>query len=142
MVLNPQEEGLRETVVTREGEERHFEAGAALRQSSLWRDALRRFTHNRAALIAMIEAADFFAGAWPSEPSVWDAIALKCSDKVRARVLAGKIKGGPPPRFAIITCESVEDAEALQEKYKRSNVPIPKRVVSRHFYARPRPRTK
>jgi oligopeptide transport system permease protein len=54
MVLNPQEEALRETVVAREGEERRFEAGAALRQSSLWRDALRRFTHNRAALIAMV----------------------------------------------------------------------------------------
>jgi oligopeptide transport system permease protein len=54
MVLNPQEEALRETVVGREGEERRFEAGAALRQSSLWRDALRRFTHNRAALIAMV----------------------------------------------------------------------------------------
>ena len=54
MVLNPQEESLRETVVSRESEELRFEAGAALRQSSLWRDALRRFTHNRGALIAMV----------------------------------------------------------------------------------------
>jgi oligopeptide transport system permease protein len=54
VVLNPQEESLRETVRARETEGDRFEAGAALRQSSLWRDALRRFTHNRAALIAMI----------------------------------------------------------------------------------------
>jgi oligopeptide transport system permease protein len=54
MVLNPQEESLRETVVSRETEETRFEAGAALRQSSLWRDAFRRFRHNRAAVIALI----------------------------------------------------------------------------------------
>ena len=54
MVLNPQEEAFRETVGGREEDERRFEAGAALRQSSLWRDALRRFTHNRAALVAMV----------------------------------------------------------------------------------------
>jgi oligopeptide transport system permease protein len=54
MVLNPQEESLRENVVTREVSGDRYEAGAALRQSSLWRDAMRRFTHNRAALIAMI----------------------------------------------------------------------------------------
>ena len=54
MVLNPQEEGLRETVLTRESEGQSFEAGAAIRQASLWRDALRRFTHNRGALVAMI----------------------------------------------------------------------------------------
>src|SRR3954464_2840907 len=57
MVMNPQEEALRETVVAREGENeagRHFAAGEVLRQSSLWRDALRRFTHNRGALIAMV----------------------------------------------------------------------------------------
>jgi oligopeptide transport system permease protein len=54
MVLNPQEESLRETVVSRETEETRFEAGAALRQSSLWRDAFRRFRHHRAAVIALI----------------------------------------------------------------------------------------
>src|SRR3954468_5766252 len=57
MVMNPQEEALRETVVAREVENeagRHFAAGEVLRQSSLWRDALRRFTHNRGALIAMV----------------------------------------------------------------------------------------
>jgi oligopeptide transport system permease protein len=54
MVVNPEEESLRATVVTREAGEERFEAGAALRQSSLWRDALRRFTHNRAAFVAMI----------------------------------------------------------------------------------------
>src|SRR3954452_3530826 len=57
MVMNPQEEALRETVVAREVENeagRRFADGEVLRQSSLWRDALRRFTHNRAALIAMV----------------------------------------------------------------------------------------
>jgi oligopeptide transport system permease protein len=57
MVLNPQQEDLRETVVGREvanEDNRHYAAGEVLRQSSLWRDALRRFTHNRAALIAMV----------------------------------------------------------------------------------------
>jgi oligopeptide transport system permease protein len=54
VVLNPQEETLRETTVARESEEHRFEAGAAIQQASLWRDALRRFTHNRGALIAMV----------------------------------------------------------------------------------------
>jgi oligopeptide transport system permease protein len=57
MVMNPQEEALRETVIAREVENeagRHFADGEVLRQSSLWRDALRRFTHNRGALIAMV----------------------------------------------------------------------------------------
>ena len=54
MVLNPQEETLRETTVAHESEEHRFEAGAAIQQASLWRDAFRRFTHNRGALIAMI----------------------------------------------------------------------------------------
>jgi oligopeptide transport system permease protein len=53
MVLNPQEVEVTGELA-REGDDKHFEAGAALRQSSLWRDALRRFTHNRAALIAMV----------------------------------------------------------------------------------------
>jgi oligopeptide transport system permease protein len=55
--MNPQEEALRVTVVAREVENeagRHFAAGEVLRQSSLWRDAVRRFTHNRGALIAMV----------------------------------------------------------------------------------------
>ncbi len=54
MVVNPDEESLRETVVTREADDERYEAGAALRQASLWRDALRRFMHNRAAFIAMV----------------------------------------------------------------------------------------
>jgi oligopeptide transport system permease protein len=54
MVLNPQEETLRETSIAREAEEQRFEAGAAIQQTSLWRDAVRRFTHNRGALIAMV----------------------------------------------------------------------------------------
>ena len=57
MVMNPQEEALRETVIAREVENetgRRYEAGEVLRQSSLWRDAVRRFMHNRAALIAMV----------------------------------------------------------------------------------------
>jgi oligopeptide transport system permease protein len=57
MVMNPQEEALRETVIAREVENeagRRFADGEVLRQSSLWRDAVRRFTHNRAALIAMV----------------------------------------------------------------------------------------
>jgi oligopeptide transport system permease protein len=54
MVLNPQNEELRELTVSREREEGTFEAGAAINQTSLWRDAARRFAHNRAALIAMV----------------------------------------------------------------------------------------
>ena len=54
MVLNPQEEGLRETVLAREADGSRYEAGAALRQASLWRDAGRRFRHNRGALVAMV----------------------------------------------------------------------------------------
>ena len=51
MVVNPEEVEVRQEVVV---SGRTYEAGAALRQSSLWRDAVRRFSHNRAALIAMI----------------------------------------------------------------------------------------
>jgi oligopeptide transport system permease protein len=51
MVLQPEEVEVRTDVVERGVT---YDAGAALRQSSLWRDALRRFTHNRAALIAMV----------------------------------------------------------------------------------------
>jgi len=51
VVLNPEEVEVRTDVVERG---RSYDAGAALRQSSLWRDALRRFAHNRAALIAMV----------------------------------------------------------------------------------------
>ncbi|HET8527823.1 MAG TPA: ABC transporter permease [Gaiellaceae bacterium] len=53
MVLNPQNEELRELTVAREREDTTFEAGAAIAQTSLWRDAARRFAHNRAALIAL-----------------------------------------------------------------------------------------
>jgi oligopeptide transport system permease protein len=54
MVLNPQNEELRELTVAREREDRTFEAGAAVAQTSLWRDAARRFVRNRAALIALV----------------------------------------------------------------------------------------
>jgi oligopeptide transport system permease protein len=54
MVLNPQNEELRETTIAREAQEGRFEAGAAINQTSLWRDALRRFTHNKAAVLAMV----------------------------------------------------------------------------------------
>jgi ABC-type dipeptide/oligopeptide/nickel transport system permease subunit len=54
MVMHPQEEELRETTLARETSGETFEAGAALNQTSLWRDAFRRFTHNRAAVIAAI----------------------------------------------------------------------------------------
>lgn len=54
MVLNPQEEELRESTVLRETEGGTYEAGAAINQTSLWRDALRRFAANRAAVIAMV----------------------------------------------------------------------------------------
>ena len=54
MASGPQREEFREAEVTRESEEQSFEAGAAIRQTSLWRDALRRFLVNRAAVIALI----------------------------------------------------------------------------------------
>jgi oligopeptide transport system permease protein len=56
MVVPPQEEALKEQIVRREfrADDTGYEAGAALQQTSLWRDALRRFLHNRAALIAMV----------------------------------------------------------------------------------------
>jgi oligopeptide transport system permease protein len=52
-VLNPSEEQAREQLLSREASGGTFEAGAAVNQTSLWRDAARRFAHNRAALIAM-----------------------------------------------------------------------------------------
>jgi len=57
MATNPQEEEVREAAITRESEaaERmRYEAGAAVRQTSLWRDAVRRFSANKAALAAMV----------------------------------------------------------------------------------------
>jgi oligopeptide transport system permease protein len=54
VVVPPQEEALRERTIARESEDHHWEAGAAIQQTSLWRDAVRRFTHNRGALIAMV----------------------------------------------------------------------------------------
>jgi oligopeptide transport system permease protein len=58
VVVPPQEEALKEQIVRREFRADDtgtgYEAGAALQQTSLWRDALRRFLHNRAALIAMV----------------------------------------------------------------------------------------
>ena len=48
MVANPQNEEIRELTVAREREDTTYAAGAAIRQTSLWRDALRRFVRNRA----------------------------------------------------------------------------------------------
>jgi oligopeptide transport system permease protein len=53
MVLNPQNEELREATIAREVGGGTYEAGAAVNQTSLWRDAVRRFSHNKAAVLAM-----------------------------------------------------------------------------------------
>ena len=50
MVVNPQQEELRERVLTRSGG--GVDAGAPIRQTSLWRDAWYRYRANRAAVIA------------------------------------------------------------------------------------------
>ena len=54
MAVNPEEVEVRQEVVRRETSGATYEAGAAIRQASLWRDAWRRFTHNRAAVISMV----------------------------------------------------------------------------------------
>ena len=54
MVLNPQDEEVRELTVAHEQDDNSYAAGAAISQTSLWRDALRRFVRNRAALIALV----------------------------------------------------------------------------------------
>jgi len=51
MVLNPQQEEFRERAMTRE-RGGGVEAGAPVRQSSLWRDAWYRYRANRAAVVA------------------------------------------------------------------------------------------
>jgi oligopeptide transport system permease protein len=53
VAVDPQQEELRELTLTRELEGERFEAGAVA-QTSLWRDAFRRFTHNKAAVIASV----------------------------------------------------------------------------------------
>jgi len=53
VVLNPQNEEVREVTLAREQEDQTFAAGAAISQTSLWRDAARRFAHNRGAVIAI-----------------------------------------------------------------------------------------
>jgi oligopeptide transport system permease protein len=53
MVVNPQEEALREEGLVRRGADVAApEAGAPVRQASLWRDAVRRYLRNRGAVIA------------------------------------------------------------------------------------------
>jgi oligopeptide transport system permease protein len=52
MVLNPEEVDLRASAAGRV--DRRFAAGEALEQTSLWKDAWRRFTHNKAAVISMV----------------------------------------------------------------------------------------
>ena len=54
MAVNPDEVEVRTDVVRREASGETFEAGAAIRQASLWRDAWRRFSHNKAAVISMV----------------------------------------------------------------------------------------
>jgi oligopeptide transport system permease protein len=55
MAVNPEEMEVRQDVVRRESDEtQRYAAGAAIRQTSLWQDAWRRFIHNRAALISMV----------------------------------------------------------------------------------------
>src|SRR6266550_3190983 len=54
MTVNPEEVQFRQEVVERESGEGQYAAGAALRQASLWRDAVRRFTRNKAAVVSMV----------------------------------------------------------------------------------------
>ena len=54
MAVNPEEMELAQDVARREASGVTYEAGAAIRQASLWRDAWRRFTHNKAAVISMV----------------------------------------------------------------------------------------
>src|SRR5439155_273950 len=54
MTVNPEEVQFRQEIVEREGGEGQYAAGAALRQASLWRDAVRRFTRNKAAVVSML----------------------------------------------------------------------------------------
>ena len=54
MVVNPEEVELRSRLVEREAGGETYAAGAAIRQASLWRDAVRRFTHNKAAVVSMV----------------------------------------------------------------------------------------
>jgi oligopeptide transport system permease protein len=52
MAINPEEVDFRQSVVARE--DGQYAAGAALRQATLWGDAYRRFTHNKAAVVSMV----------------------------------------------------------------------------------------
>jgi oligopeptide transport system permease protein len=54
MVANPQQEELRGVDAARERETQNYAAGGAIAQTSLWRDALRRFMRNRPAVIALV----------------------------------------------------------------------------------------
>ena len=54
MVVNPEEVELRSQLVEREAGGETYAAGAAIRQASLWRDAVRRFTRNKAAVVSMV----------------------------------------------------------------------------------------
>jgi oligopeptide transport system permease protein len=54
MAVNPEEAQFRQDVVERETGGDSYAAGAAIRQASLWRDAARRFTHNKAAVVSMV----------------------------------------------------------------------------------------
>jgi oligopeptide transport system permease protein len=55
MAINPEEMDVLREARDREPEGvSPFAAGAAVRQASLWRDATRRFSHNKAAVISMV----------------------------------------------------------------------------------------
>jgi oligopeptide transport system permease protein len=53
-----------EATLVRTAEDRGWEAGAALQRASLWRDALHRFTRNRAAIVAAVAFVVLFAYVW------------------------------------------------------------------------------
>jgi oligopeptide transport system permease protein len=53
-----------EASLVRTAEQRGWEAGAALQRASLWRDALHRFTRNRAALVAAAGFIVLLAYVW------------------------------------------------------------------------------
>jgi oligopeptide transport system permease protein len=53
-----------EATLVRTAEDRGWEAGAALQRASLWRDALHRFSRNRAAIVAAFAFVLLFAYVW------------------------------------------------------------------------------
>ena len=79
MAVNPEEVRVRQEALERESEGiPPFAAGAAVRQASLWRDAVHRFTHNKAAVVSMVAFALMLIyvaiGPWvsPYDPNAVD----------------------------------------------------------------------